>query len=141
METLLEASLVRRVGFTATHRYELPSVSAEENRQRFGPQALPHSHDWELEVEVTGPMDPHTGFVVDLPALDQLLEGLVAPLRGNDLNGVIPEVRDGTMQPSTESLAAWFWRSLEPQIPGAARLTRVRVYEARDLFAEFRGGR
>jgi 6-pyruvoyl-tetrahydropterin synthase len=84
-------------------------------------------------------VDPETGFVVDLAALDALLDRVVEPLDQRDLNRVIPEVRDGSIQPSTESLARWFWSRLAPEIPGDARLERVRVAELPGLAAEYRG--
>ena len=130
--------LIRRVPFRASHRYWRSDLTDEENLRAFGETAARHDHEFVLEVEVTGTPDPVTGFVVDLGALDGSLGELVHPLRGQDLNEAIPEVREGSMQPSTESLAHWFWRELERRLPGGVRVTRIRVEEAPDLAAEVR---
>lgn len=132
-------SLVRTVEFSAGHHYRRPDWSEEENARVFGESRHPHGHNWSLTVSVRGPVDPETGFVVDLAALDALLDRVVEPLDQRDLNRVIPEVRDGSIQPSTESLARWFWSRLAPEIPGDARLERVRVAELPGLAAEYRG--
>jgi 6-pyruvoyltetrahydropterin/6-carboxytetrahydropterin synthase len=97
----------------------------------------PHGHNFSVEITVRGEVDPETGFVVDLPALDRLLrEEVVEPLDQQDLNRAILEVRDGTMTPSTEALALWLWGRLRDRIPGAARLHRVRVAESDSLASE-----
>jgi 6-pyruvoyltetrahydropterin/6-carboxytetrahydropterin synthase len=43
--------------------------------------------------------------------------------------------------PTTENLAIAAWKRLEPSVHKAdgARLSRVRVYETPEIFAEFRG--
>jgi 6-pyruvoyltetrahydropterin/6-carboxytetrahydropterin synthase len=132
-------ALLRTVTFSAHHHYGRSDRSPEWNRERFGAQRHPHRHDYRLEVEVEGTPDPETGFVVDLPTLDHLLGKVVSPLDNGDLNQAIPEIREGTMQPSTESLALWFWNRLSPQIPDGARLRRVRVWESGTLAGEVEG--
>lgn len=134
-----EASLVRTVRFHASHRYGRPEWRDERNRRVFGASTESHAHDWTLEVTVRGPVDEDTGFVVDLAALDERLEELVGTVDGRDLNRSIPEVREGRMMPTTESLARWFWRRLASEIPGSARLVRVRVAESDTLAAEYEG--
>ena len=131
-------TLVRRITFRASHRYWRTDWTEEENREAFGETASPHDHEFVLELAVTGDPDPVTGFIVDLGALDDAIAGVVAPLRGEDLNEVIPEVREGTMQPSTESLAHWFWKELQGRLPEGIWVVRVRVEEAPDLAAEVR---
>lgn len=134
-----EASLVRTVRFNAAHHYGRPQWTDDENRRAFGANADPHRHDWAVEVTVRGAIDERTGFVVDLAALDERLRGLVEALDQADLNEAIPEVREGRMVPSTESLARWFWERLAPDVPGEARLVRVRIAESDTLAAEYEG--
>ncbi len=132
-------ALLRTVAFSARHHYGRSDRSPEWNRERFGDQRHPHGHDYRLEVKVEGTPDPETGFIVDLPRLDRLLDAVVSPLDDRDLNQAIPEIRDGAMQPSTESLALWFWNRLAPKIPDGARLRRVRVWESDTLAGEVEG--
>lgn len=138
---MTEASLVRSVRFSAGHRYWRDDWSDEENRRVFGPASNPHGHNYLLEVTVRGPIDPDTGFVVDLGALDGLLAQIVDPLDSQDLNQAIPEVRKGEMVPTTENLARWFWHQIEPRVPDGGRLVKVRVAESESLAAEYVGGR
>ena len=136
----LDASLIRQIRFTARHHYGLPALTDEENRRRFGPQVTPHEHEWRVRVEVVGPPDPATGFVVDLTVLDGALERVVGPWAGTDLNQGIPEVRSGRLQPSTESLARWLHDRLGSEIPAPARIAAVEVWESDALGARFPAG-
>jgi 6-pyruvoyltetrahydropterin/6-carboxytetrahydropterin synthase len=137
----LDASLIREIRFTASHHYAWPTLTDEENRRRFGPQVMPHEHEWRVRVEVVGPLDPATGFLVDLSLLDDALERVVGPWAGADLNESIAEVRSGALQPSTESLARWLHDRLAAEIPPPARLGAVEIWESEDLGARFPAGR
>lgn len=130
------ASLVRITTFSARHHYERADRTDAWNEDRFGAQRRPHRHDFKVEVTVSGPLDPETGFVTDLAALDDVLHDVVGPLDGEDLNEVLPEVREGTMQPSTEALALWLLDRIAPRVPAPARLRRVRVWESDGLAGE-----
>jgi 6-pyruvoyltetrahydropterin/6-carboxytetrahydropterin synthase len=134
------ASLSRTVRFPAVHQYRRPEWTETENRRAFGRNVLPHPHEYGVEVTLAGEPDPRTGFLVNLDALDGLLEELIAPLRGSNLSESIAEARDAGMMPSTENLARWFFQRLEPRIPGPARLLKVRVSESDTLSAEFGEG-
>ncbi len=132
--------LIRRVRFSATHRYRRPDWSEERNRRAFGSAVDAHGHDFEVEVVVGGPVDPETGFLVDLAALDEVLRAhVVDPLDQQDLTTAVPEFRSGGKLPTTENLAFWIWEELESRIPGTAVLDRVRVFESGDLGSEYRG--
>ncbi len=129
------AELERSVTFRASHRYRRPERSETEDRAAFGDLVDPHPHHYRLTVRVAGPMEPRTGFVVDLPGLDRALEAVVGPLRDGDLNArVFP---DGDWLPSCENLARWFHRELLDRIPPPATLLWVRLAESDDLAARF----
>jgi 6-pyruvoyltetrahydropterin/6-carboxytetrahydropterin synthase len=55
------------------------------------------------------------------------------------LNLEVPEFKDTI--PTTENMAIAVWKRLETSVTaaGGAKLSRVRVYETADIFAEFRG--
>lgn len=134
-----EASLLRTVRFSAGHRYGRAELSDEENRRTFGPGVEAHGHNWTLTVTVRGEIDPDTGFLVDLGALDAVLrEEVTGRFDQRNLNEVVTPVRAGAMQPSTEALAHWLFERLAPRIPGSARLEAVRLAESDDLAAEYR---
>jgi 6-pyruvoyltetrahydropterin/6-carboxytetrahydropterin synthase len=137
-ELVATATLVRTVRFSAGHSYGRADWDAERNRRVFGASVHPHGHNYELTVTVRGEIDPATGFVVDLGELDAVLRAeVVDRFDQRSLNDTVPEVRSGDMQPTTESLARWFFEQLAPRVPGSARLVGVRLAESPELAAEY----
>ncbi len=131
--------LLRVVHFRATHAYGLVSEDQAGNEARFGPLVHPHPHDFRVEVAVEGTPDPVTGFIMDLGALDALLEAqVVNPLDGAHLNEAVPSFREGRLQPSTEALALYLARTLDEALPPAVRLASIRVWESETLAGEVR---
>ncbi len=133
--------LTRSVRFSAAHRYYRPDWSDEENRRVFGACANPHGHghNYTLEVTVAGVPDSVTGFCFDLGELDAILdEEVKRPLDHQHVNHAIPEFRSGGLIPTTENLAIWIWRRLEPRIAGG-RLVKLRLREDFDLFVDYYG--
>lgn len=135
--------LTRRATFSASHYYWNQAWSAEKNRQVFGRCANRngHGHNYTLEVTVAGEPDPLTGFVVDLKWLKDVMEReVLAAYDHRHLNLETPEFK--TAIPTTENIAIAAWKRLEPAInsAGGATLSRIRVYETPEIFAEYRGG-
>lgn len=134
--------LTRRATFSAAHYYWNDGWSQEKNEQVFGRCANRngHGHNYTLEVTVAGEPDAVTGFVVDLKWLKDVIEReVLAAWDHRHLNVEVPEF--AKVVPTTENLAIAAWRRLEPAVLAAkgSRLSRVRVYETPDLFAEYRG--
>jgi 6-pyruvoyltetrahydropterin/6-carboxytetrahydropterin synthase len=128
-----EARLIRTVRFRASHHYRRAGWSEEENRRVFGLQAELHVHDWRVEVHVAGPVDPDTGWCVDLGRLDACLADATAGWDKGDLNALVPEVARGEMTPSTENLSRWLHARLAGALPSPARVVEVRVFESDEL--------
>jgi 6-pyruvoyltetrahydropterin/6-carboxytetrahydropterin synthase len=144
--------LTRRATFSASHYYWNESWSAEKNEQVFGRCAnrSGHGHNYTLEVTVAGEPDPVTGFVVDLKWLKDVMEReVLSAYDHRHLNLETPEFKDAI--PTTENIAIAAWKRLEPAInsrgrefgdgagAGGAKLSRIRVYETPEIFAEYRG--
>jgi 6-pyruvoyltetrahydropterin/6-carboxytetrahydropterin synthase len=134
--------LTRRATFSASHFYWNEAWTTEKNEQVFGRCARRngHGHNYTLEVTVAGNPDPVTGFVVDLKWLKDVIDSeVLAAYDHRHLNLEVPEF--SKLIPTTENIAIAAWRRLEPAMIGAggARLSRVRVYETPDIFAEYRG--
>ncbi len=134
--------LTRRATFSASHYYWIDAWPAEKNEKVFGRCANRngHGHNYTLEVTVAGTPDPVTGFVVDLKWLKDLIEREVLTAYDHrHLNLEVPEFK--TAIPTTENIAIAAWKRLELALSGPlrARLTRVRVYETPEIFAEYRG--
>jgi 6-pyruvoyltetrahydropterin/6-carboxytetrahydropterin synthase len=139
--------LTRRATFSASHYYWNPSWTAEKNEQVFGRCANRngHGHNYTLEVTVAGGVDPITGFVVDLKWLKDVIEReVLAAWDHRHLNLEAPEfaaTASAATIPTTENLAIAAWQRLNPAVKaaGGAHLSRVRVYETPEIFAEYRG--
>jgi len=137
------AYLTRKVHFNAAHRYYRPDWSEARNREVFGPCANPHGHghNYLLEVTVCGHVDPVTGFSVDLPALDALLQReVVARFDHQHLNHAIPEFREGGLMPTSENIAALCWPRILAALPEGVRLHRLRLHEDPTFYVDYYGG-
>lgn len=138
--------LTRRATFSASHYYWNDAWSQEKNEQVFGrcSRRNGHGHNYTLEVTVAGEPDPVTGFVVDLKWLKDVIEHeVMAAYDHRHLNLEVPEFVGSKLVPTTENIAIAAWRRLETAVnkAGGARLSRVRVYETPEIFAEYRGER
>lgn len=135
--------LTRRATFSASHFYWNDAWSAEKNEQVFGRCANRngHGHNYTLEVTVAGEPDAVTGFVIDLKWLKDVMQReVLSAYDHRHLNLEVPEF--ALANPTTENIAIAAWKRLEPAVTkaGGAELTRVRIYETPEIFAEFRGG-
>lgn len=131
----------RKARFCASHRYHNPSWSDAKNREVFGPCNNPHGHghNYELEVTVSGEVDPETGMILNLREIDDILKAeVVARLDHRHLNEDLPEWKSRI--PTTENLAIDIWERIAPIFRERnATLFRVRLYESPDLYAEYHG--
>jgi len=131
-------TITRKMEFSASHRYDNPAFSPEENRRVFGKCNNPHGHghNYTLEVTVAGEPDPQTGMVLDLKELKELLEReVMRRMDHRHLNFEVPELAGKI--PTCENIARVIWDLLEPQIT-QGRLHKIRLYESPDLYAECR---
>lgn len=136
------ASLTRRVTFAAAHRYRRPDWSEEKNLEVFGSCSRPsyHGHNYACEVTVSGDIDPETGFVVDLGALDQILrEEVTDRFDHRNINADVPEFADGKLIPSGENLARFVFARVQARLNGSASVARVTVAEDATLSATYTG--
>ena len=139
--------LTRRATFSASHYYWNPAWTAKKNEQVFGRCANRngHGHNYTLEVTVAGEPDPVSGFVVDLKWLKDAIEReVLAAWDHRHLNLEVPEfvaTESIATIPTTENIAIAAWKRLKPSVTaaGGAQLSRVRVYETPEIFAEYRG--
>jgi 6-pyruvoyltetrahydropterin/6-carboxytetrahydropterin synthase len=131
----------RRVHFSAAHRLHRADWSDERNAAVFGDCSNPnwHGHNYELEVTVEGPVDPETGFVMDLKRLKDLVEErVVADVDHKNLNLEVSWL-EGVI-PSTENVAVAIWDRLVDRLPGDVRLAKVLLRETPRNSVEYTGG-
>ncbi|CAI8174545.1 MAG: Uncharacterised protein [Prochlorococcus marinus str. MIT 9215] len=130
----------RRACFSASHRYWLPELSADDNSARFGPCALSpgHGHNYELIVSMAGGLDAN-GMVLNLSEVKHAIRSEVTEqLDFRFLNEAWPEFDvakpDGCL-PTTEALVRQIWQRLRPHLP----ITALRLYEQPGLWADYIG--
>ncbi|HJU89067.1 MAG TPA: 6-carboxytetrahydropterin synthase [Gemmatimonadaceae bacterium] len=132
-------TVTRRLTFNAAHRLHNPELSESENRAIFGLCNNPnwHGHNYRLDVSVTGPVDPRTGYVIDLKKLRDLVEmHVVDHMDHKNLNVDVEFMRG--INPTAENIVVACWKVLEPAVkPG--RLTRLRLWETDNNYVEYEG--
>lgn len=132
--------VTRRAHFCAAHRLFREDWSDEQNREVFGDCSNPnwHGHNYILDVTVEGPVDPDTGFVMDLKALKHAMSArVVDDVDHRNLNLEVSWL-DGEMT-STENVAVAIWDRLAGALPGGVRLHRVVLRETPNNSVEYLG--
>lgn len=109
--------------FEAAHR--LPKVPETHRCSRL------HGHSYRVEVQLDGPVDPRTGFVVDFFDLESSFADIVGALDHRCLNEV-----EGLENPTAENIAIWIWDRLASSL---RQISAVRVYETAECWAEYQG--
>ncbi len=134
----MKASFGRRYMISASHRLHTEALSAEENRDAYGKCNNPrgHGHNYVVEVLVGGAVDPATGMVVDLVALDTLVREKVID-RFDHVNLNLDPLFMNRV-PTTENLCREVFGLLKDALP-AGELEHVRVEETENNFFECYG--
>ncbi|HEU4683346.1 MAG TPA: 6-carboxytetrahydropterin synthase [Nitrospira sp.] len=106
-----------------TRRYSLTTGRASD-------QGRP----WDCLVTVHGPIDPVTGMVTDIGALNRLMQDRVI----TSLSQLPVREVFGTDTVTGQDLAEWIWQSLAGRL-ASGTLTNVRLVQSRDLFFDYAG--
>ncbi|MEX2467647.1 MAG: 6-carboxytetrahydropterin synthase [Gemmatimonadota bacterium] len=133
-------TVTRRAHFSSAHRLHRDDWSEEKNLRVFGDCANPnwHGHNYELVVSVRGPVDPETGFVMNLRILKDVIQTrVVADVDHKNLNLEVPWLSG--VNPSTENLAVAIWDRIADQLPEPASLVSVVIKETRNNSVEYLG--
>jgi 6-pyruvoyltetrahydropterin/6-carboxytetrahydropterin synthase len=131
----MRASFGRRYLISASHRLHADALSAEENRATYGKcnNANGHGHNYVVEVLVGGVVDPETGMVVDMVALDQAVRTKVIDRFDHTNLNLDPLFQNRV--PTTENLCRVVFGLLKDTLP-AGELEHVRVEETENNFFE-----
>ena len=138
----MEAFLTIRTHFAAAHRLARPELSFEENTKIYGKCARPHGHghNYLLDITVRGAIDPRTGMVCDLAALQSAVDELVVePFDHTFLNKDVEHF--ASTVPTAENIALHIADLLQSPVAAlGASLHKVRLQEspnnAAEVFAE-----
>lgn len=131
--------VTRRETFSAAHRLYNPSFSDEKNTEIFGKCSNPkwHGHNYVLEVTVAGEPDKHTGFVIDLKILKELInEHILEKTDHKNLNTETDFMKG--IIPSAENIARAIFNELKNKLP-SGKLYSVKLFETDKNFVEYRG--
>ena len=130
--------VTRRYKFAASHRLHSSELSEPENRELYGKcnNAYGHGHDYVLEVSVAGPLDSISGQVVNVPALDRLVnEQILRDFDHRYFNADVAEF-SGDLVPTSENILRVIENRLSAQwhtsFPGDwPRLEGIRLQETK----------
>jgi 6-pyruvoyltetrahydropterin/6-carboxytetrahydropterin synthase len=90
-----------------------------------------HGHSYRVELTLAGPIDPHTGFVIDFFEVERAFAPVLGQLDHQHLNLV-----GGLENPTAENIAQWVWNETRASLPS---LALVRVFETPLCWAEYDG--
>lgn len=76
-----------------------------------------HGHSFKIEISVKGEVDPHTGWIYDHAKITKAMAPLLEQLDHAYLNEV-----EGLENPTIENMCSWFWKQLEPKLPGLSEI-------------------
>jgi 6-pyruvoyltetrahydropterin/6-carboxytetrahydropterin synthase len=129
----MKAYFGRRYMLSASHRLHTDALSAAENQTAYGKCNNPHGHghNYVVEVLVGGPVDPETGMVVDLAALDEVVRSRM--LDRFDHSNLNLDPLFVNRVPTTENLCRAIFGLLKGALP-AGELEYVRVEETENNF-------
>jgi 6-pyruvoyltetrahydropterin/6-carboxytetrahydropterin synthase len=132
-----KVSVFRKEHFNAAHRLHNPDWSAEKNKEIFGlcNNANYHGHNYELIIQITGTINPETGYIIDMKVLSDLAqEEVVKKFDHKNLNLDVPEFEN--LNPSAENIAVVIYHKLRVKIAAELDL-KIRLYETERNFVEF----
>lgn len=135
----MSLTIYRKAHFNAAHRLYRKDWSDEKNREVFGKCSNPnyHGHNYELEVGITGEVDPATGFVINLDILKKvILEEVEEPFDHKNLNIEVPEFKD--LNPTVENIAIVIWNKLRSKLDNKYEIS-VKLYETPRNFVVYNG--
>ena len=135
----MNISVCRVAHFNAAHRLYNKKWTFEKNQSIFGKCNNPnfHGHNYKLEVWVSGPIDPETGYVIDLGELKEIFKNEVEErFDHKNLNEDTVEFRD--LIPTAENISSVIWKILKNAIPEHLDL-RIRLYETERNIVECNG--
>jgi len=116
---------------TLARRYRIESARRLPRLPPEHPCASVHGHGFEVEIEVSGPLDPEMGWLIDYAAMDEAWREVHRVLDHAYLNDV-----DGLENPTSELISVFIWRRLAGRLIG---LSSVSVMETPTTRATYRG--
>lgn len=112
--------------FTIEAAHRLPNLPENHKCYRL------HGHSFKIEVHVKGEVDQNIGWIMDFADISAAFKPLFERLDHHYLNEI-----EGLENPTSENLARWIWRQLQPALP---LLSSVVVQETCTAGCVYEGG-
>ena len=125
----MSLTVYRKAHFNAAHRLYRPDWSDEKNNEVFGKCNNPnyHGHNYNLEVGLTGEVDPETGYLIDLKILkDFIKEEVEERFDHKNLNLDVDDFKN--LNPTVENIAIVIYNRLRNRLDAKYDIT-VKLYE------------
>ncbi len=129
----------RKAHFNAAHRLYRPDWSDEKNEKIFGKCNNPHfhGHNYDMEIGVSGEVDPETGYLIDLKILKDIIKSEVEDaLDHKNLNEEVPEFKE--LIPTAEHIAFVIYNKIKAKLDPKYDL-EVKLYETPRNFVLYKG--
>jgi 6-pyruvoyltetrahydropterin/6-carboxytetrahydropterin synthase len=133
----MRISVYRKAHFNAAHRLHNPAWSAEKNKEVFGlcNNDNYHGHNYEMEVRVTGEVDPQTGYLIDLKVLKDVIKTQIENrFDHKNLNLDTEEFKE--LNPTAEHICYVIWKILTEHLDDRYEVG-VKLYETPRNFVEY----
>jgi len=135
----VKVKVSRKEHFNAAHRLHNSAWDDARNAEVFGKCNNPnfHGHNYEVVADVTGEIDPDSGYVIDMKDLKQLLkEEVIEPFDHRNLNLDVAEFK--TLNPTAENMVVVIWKRLRNRLAADLDLS-VTLYETERNYVEYNG--
>ncbi len=102
-----------------------------------GAEAEKHSHEYTIEVKISGKELDDRGYLMDINELESVLDPLIRRLEEKPLNEQ-PEFEK--TNPTVENFSRVVWEKLESGLdPRNISILRVKIWENEDAYASYSG--
>lgn len=121
--------VTRKAHFNAAHRLHNPEWDGARNKAIFGlcNNENFHGHNYNLEVSVCGPIDPATGYVIDMKLLKDIIEDEVtSQFDHKNLNLDVPEFAN--LNPTAENIVVVCYQKIKAKLPSNLAL-QIKLFE------------
>ncbi|WP_310992430.1 6-pyruvoyl trahydropterin synthase family protein [Aequorivita marina] len=135
----MSLTVYRKAHFNAAHRLFKKEWDDAKNYAVFGKCSNPnyHGHNYELEVGITGEIDPETGFLMDLKILKKIIkEEVEDAFDHKNLNLEVQEFKN--LNPTVENIAIVIWNKMRARVSEAYKIS-IKLYETPRNFVIYTG--
>ncbi len=118
---VINVELRKDFRFEAAHR--LPKAPPDHKCSRL------HGHSFCVEIAVWGKVDPQTGWLMDFGDIKNAFAPLEDQLDHRYLNDI-----PGLENPTSEHLARWIWKRLQPRLPLLSSISIAETCTSRCIY-------